>query len=272
MLKTLSVLLIAGLCITGNATAQAMGMSRIDVTQNNVDEFRGDTSDEHWRDGDGIGEHERNADRVESTATVQPGPQVAGDSARVESQTQVTSDQTVAASDAKAPPSSDRADRTGPVPFADLGEVGGSNEQLSTEKAIEQDRQLLVRGEVQGDDLVIQLPAGTHHDTLSLRSSQGLNLSRADVARLGRFDGDCLKLRMSDIGVDRDNLGNLWVWGTGPDSASLLQRVAMTGVDPQPVASNDQDVPQRRSAGASSTLGAPLNEPNMMSDQESNED
>lgn len=273
MLKNLSALLLAGLCIAAPATAQVMNTQRIDVTQNNADTFRRDTADEHWREGDGVGEHERNLERTDILSrranSVAAGAQVAGDSSRVESRTQVTSDEErVAASDARAQSSGDRADRSGPVPFADLGEVGGGDQQLSTPQAIEQDRQLLVRGEIVDNDLVLHLPAGTLHDTLSLRSSSGLSLSRADIQALGRFDGDTLRLSLSDIGYRQGDLGNLWVWGTGPASSSLLQHVAMSDSVQEPVASNDYDVPQRRSAGISSTVGAPLNEPNMMSRDE----
>lgn len=256
MLKNLSALLLAGLCVAAPATAQVMNHQRIDVTQNNADTFRGYTHDEHWRDGDGLGEHERNLERTDNLSR-QANSVAAG---------------------AQAKSSSDRADRSGPVPFADLGEVGGGDRQLSTPQAIEQDKQLLVRGEIVDNDLVLHLPAGTLHNTLSLRSSSGLSLSREDIQALGRFDGDTLRLSLSDIGYRQGDLGNLWVWGTGPASSSLLQHVAMSDSVQQPVASSDSDIPQRRSAGVSSTVGAPLNEPNMMSrddqsrDEESRDD
>lgn len=274
MFRYSTALLVAGFCVAGAAYAQVSTVDRVDhrVTAD-ADSFRGDVSEEHWRDGDGFGKHDENLLRGR-TATVETagatgmiqGAQVAGDSSRIESQTQIREDQIARSDvqdvqkvDSSIQNSGDRADRSGPVPFADMGKVGGDTLGLTTQKAIDQDKQLLVRGEVIGEDLVLHLPAGTIHDTLSLRSGSGLHLSRLDVKRIGRFDGDSLHLPLAELRrLGNDDVKDLWVWGTGPKSASLLQRVAMNDVDLGTVAS--QDIPQRRSAGIGSTLGAPIRE------------
>lgn len=266
MFRNLFTLLVAGFCIAGAALAQAT-IDRVDqrVTAN-VDAFRGDTSDEHWRSGDGIGEHEENAVRGRTAVaaglasdTTVSGPLVAGTSQRIESRSEIRGESEAVVSDSRilAKDSSDKADRAGPVPFQDIGSVGGgSDETLVNAKAVAQDQQLQVRGEIIGDELVLQLPAGTLKDTLSLRSSNGLTLSRADVARLGRIDGDEMRFNLSDLRRG-DDLGDLWVWGTGPESASLLQRVAMSGSISRDVARID-DIPRAGVGMGTTTLGAPV--------------
>lgn len=244
MIRFSSALLIAGLCVASVASASDdSSMDRID----------------------------RN-DQVQSDSDVSQGARVAGDSSRVESQTQLQGEQVAQSQvqeNTRVVDDADKADRSGPVPFADLGRVGGDNQTLKTEKAINQDQQLLARGEIIDRDLVIHLPAGTLHDTLSLRSGTGLNLGRNELQRIARFDGNDLRLSLQDL-RDRgsDDVSDLWVWGTGPESSSLLQRVAVNGTIPATQTADNrqerqdvsdvQDIPQRRSAGIGNTLGAPV--------------
>lgn len=244
MIRFSSALLIAGLCVASVASASDdSSMDRID----------------------------RN-DQVQSDSDVSLGARVAGDSSRVESQTQLQGEQVAQSQvqeNTRVVDDADKADRSGPVPFADLGRVGGDNQTLKTEKAINQDQQLLARGEIIDRDLVIHLPAGTLHDTLSLRSGTGLNLGRNELQRIARFDGNDLRLSLQDL-RDRgsDDVSDLWVWGTGPESSSLLQRVAVNGTIPATQTADNrqerqdvsdvQDIPQRRSAGIGNTLGAPV--------------
>lgn len=125
---------------------------------------------------------------------------------------------------------------------------------------IERHQQLRVRGEISGEELVLHLPTGALKGTLSLRSSSGLNLSSADVQRLAHFDGDDLHLFLSDIGVKpSDSFDDLWVRGTGPESASLLQRVAMTGSTGKNAAM--EEIAPRAPGVGTTILGAPLNAP-----------
>lgn len=291
MFRNRSALLIAGLCLTTVAYAESgssvstSDVDRIDqAVTADVDAFRGDTSSEHWRSGDGTGEHERNAVSGRTAAAeagtigLAPGPQVAGTSERIESRSEIRSDRDIKRTEVAASEpakygskdTSDKADRAGPVPFADLGQVGTGDQTLSDPKAIEQDKALLAKGEISGDDLVIHLPAGAIKNTISLRSGNGLDLSTEEIQKLGRFDGDDLHLSLSDVRQQgSDDLGNLWLWGTGPESASLLQRIAIDGNADREVAS----APSRSLRSGSTTLGAPiressekkLNEPNMMS-------
>lgn len=161
--------------------------------------------------------------------------------------------QTQAAPPAPAPGPGFRcgmADRAGPVPFADLGSIGGG-QLLTDQKAIDQDRRLGVCGELTADDLILHLPPGTIRETLSLRNDRGLDIRRADLMRISRWDGDDLHIALAGLGLGQNpDLGNLWVWGTGPESASLLQRVAVAGVATSTVARTE-----------------PLNEPNMMTNR-----
>ena len=184
------------------------------------------------------------AAQPEAAQPVAPQSEVAQQPAPVQSE--------IAQQPAPVQPAPDpgKADRSGPIPFADLGTING-NETLTDAKADAQDRRLQVTGEIAGDDLILHMPPGTLMETLSLRSSSGLDMRHNALQSIARFDGNEVRIALADLGIDRSfDLSNLWVWGTGPESASLLQRVAMNAPAPAP-----QPVVESR----------PLNQPNMMS-------
>lgn len=241
MIRYPFALLLAGLCCASIALAADEGAYGSDIhTQSTV------TNDAAVRHVDST-----DVQRVPSVSTVQGAP-VQQDVARTEPVQRETSP-TVC---------SGKADRSGPVPFADIGTIG-AGATLDSAKADEQDRRVAVCGEIINDDLVLHMPAGTIRDTLSMRNDSGLDIRRAELMRISRWDGDDLHVRLADIGLDRNSgLGNLWVWGTGPESSSLLQRVAISGVQSQPIA---QQEPIQQQAQQQ-----PLNEPNMMSEQQRN--
>jgi len=185
-----------------------------------------------------------------------PVPPAASNPAPIQDQQRIDQSQVSQQPVAQAPASGAVADRSGPVPFGDLGNVGGG-QVVADQKAIDQDRLLAVSGEVSGDELILHLPAGTIKDTLSLRNDRGLDIRRNELLSMGSWQGDDLHLRLADLGLSANpDLGNLWVWGTGPASSSLLQRVAMGGNINQPIASTEPA--PSRPLYQPNVVGAPL--------------